>query len=158
MQRTDNRGRKPSQLTWQDCEKSTPEAVAHGVCPEANVHPCILLLGSSNHQFVQVGAIWAGPDLPRGQHDELLSPNIDGGVVLALRAILHPLQPLDDGLDVAAHLALEGGGATVVHRGVHGVCPCQDGLGPRPLCTETQAAPWEKGFADLSNFRNREKE
>lgn len=142
-----------SQLTWQDREKSAAEAVAHGVCPEANVHPCILLLGSSNHQFVQVGTIWAGPDLPRGQHDELLPPDIDGGVVLALRAVLHPLQPLDDGFDVAAHFALEGCGPTIVHRRVDRVCPCQDGLGPRPLCTETQGAPWGKVFANLSNLQ-----
>lgn len=46
---------------------------------------------------------------------------LDGGVELVLIHRFNSFQPLDDRLDVAADLTLEGRGSSVVHRGVDGV-------------------------------------
>ena len=62
-------------------------------------------------------------------------PDLNGGVVATLLIILHALQPLDDRLDVAPDFALEGRGASVVHRGVDRVRARHNGLGAGPLCT-----------------------
>lgn len=45
--------------TRQDSEEGTAEAVAHSVGPQADVHACILLLGTGNEQLVEVGAVRA---------------------------------------------------------------------------------------------------
>lgn len=117
-------------------EEGTAEAVAHGVGTQADVHASILLLGASNEQLVEVGAIGPRPHLPRGQHHEPVVSHLDGGVVAALLVRLYAFEPLNDGLNVAAHFALEGRGASVVHRGVERVHARQNRLGVCPLCED----------------------
>lgn len=125
-------------LTWQDGEEGAAEAVAHGVGPQADVHPRVLLLGAGDEQLVEVGAVGSRPHLPGGKHHESVVAHLDGGVVAALLVILHALQPLDDRLDVAPDFALERCGASVVHCGVNRVGARQNGLGAGPLCKHTQ--------------------
>lgn len=63
---------------------------------------------------------------------------LDGGVEFVLIARFDSFQPLDDRLDVTADFALERRGASIVHSGVDGVTPGQDGFSVGTLCTETQ--------------------
>lgn len=128
------RGRAP---TSEHGEEGAAEAVAHGVGAQAYVHARVVRPRARHQQLVEVGAVRPGPHVARGQHHELLAAHVDGGVVAALGAVLHALQPLHHGLHVAAHSALEGGGAPEVHGGVHGVRAREHGLGARPLCGDT---------------------
>lgn len=74
----------------------------------------------------------------RGTRCEV-APYLECGVELALVTGLHPLKPLDDRLDIAAHFALEGRAATVVHRRVDRVSACQDWLGVGAFCPHAHA-------------------
>lgn len=127
-------GRGGAAHTWQHSEEGASEAVAHGVGTQADVHACVILAGPCDEQFVEVGAIGPGPHVTCGQHHELLSAHVDGGVVAALGPVFNSLQPLDHWLNITPHFALERCGATKIDRRVHRVRACEDRLRACPLC------------------------
>lgn len=131
--------------TWQHGEEGAAEAVAHGVGTQADVHARIVLACTGDEQLVEVGAVGPRPYVTRGQHHKLLPTHVDSGVVAALSAVLHTLQPLDHRLHIAAHFALEGCRTPEIHRGVHGVCAREHRLGARPLCGDTMCGRGPQG-------------
>lgn len=63
-------------LTWQHCQVGTPEAVAHGISSQANIHARIFLLGSGYQELVEIRSVGTRPNLPRGQDHEAVVSNL----------------------------------------------------------------------------------
>lgn len=68
----------------------------------------------------------------------MLPSHLQGGVVAPLRARIHPLQPLDDGLHVAVNFTLEGSSSSELYSGVDRVSPGENGLGVGALCGDKE--------------------
>lgn len=63
-------------LTWQHGQVGAPEAVAHGIGSQTDVHAGIFLFGSGYQQLVEVRSVRAGPDLSCGQDHKAVVSNL----------------------------------------------------------------------------------